>query len=182
MRIGFDLDKVFIDYPPFAPHFIIDWLYRNNFSSTLSYRIPKDPVEISFRKLTHLPLFRPGIKQNIGFIQVFSQNHPDIYLISSRYNFLKKITDQLLERFNLRSCFARIYLNTQNEQPHLFKERVIKELGLEIYIDDDLDLLRYLKEHCPKTQLFWYSPRTTDIQIPGIITLTNLSDIEKYSK
>lgn len=179
-KIGFDLDRIFINYPPFIPHFIIDFLYRNNFSKSLSYRIPKDSFEVLIRQLSHLPPFRPPIKDNIEFLHQFVKTHPQVYLISSRYSFLKDITHQLLKKHGLNDRFLKVYLNSQNEQPHFFKERIINKLNLGIYIDDDLALLEYLKQRCPKTKLFWYNPGSRLKIFQGIEVLKNLNDLKSY--
>lgn len=180
MKIGFDLDRVFIDYPPFVPYKLIDWLYKNHNTKQLSYRIPASVLEQFIRKITHLKPLRPPIKPNINFIQNFPSHHT-LYLISSRYKFLEKITYKLLKKYELSNLFSSIYLNTDNEQPHLFKERTINNLKLDLYVDDDLQLLQYLKDHCLKTKLLWYNPNGEEKSvIQGITKIKGLEEIRKH--
>ena len=54
MNIGFDFDKVFIDYPPFLPGKLFDKLYKKKDNGTLLFRIPEYPEQI-LRKALHLP-------------------------------------------------------------------------------------------------------------------------------
>lgn len=177
MKIGFDLDKVFIGYPPLVPGQVIDWLYRSPFTGQLSYRIPTSSLEQIFRRSTHFPWLRRKIKKNVSFIQQLAQNqNHQLYLISSRYKFLEKSTYKILQRYGLITPFTAIYLNKDNEQPHLFKEKIIKKLQLDLFIDDDLGLLCYLKDHCPGTKLFWYNTRSKDVPLEGIIKIKSLSE------
>ena len=45
----------------------------------------------------------------------------------------------------------------KNEQPHIYKERMIKKLKLEVFIDDDKPLLNYLKKRIKKVDLVYVS-------------------------
>lgn len=184
MNIAFDLDKIFINYPPLIPAKLIDWLYRNHCSNQLSYRIPNRKLEQFVRQLTHFQSFRPAIKKNIEYINNFPRNphHHNLYLISSRYNFLEKQTVKLLQKYRLDQLFTKVLLNTNNEQPHLFKENKIKNLKIDLYIDDDLDLLKYLKQHCPQTQLIWYNPKTTPLVLDGLRQIKNLEEVSQFLK
>ena len=52
MKIGFDLDKIFINTPPFVPISIINKFYKQRDNGILLYRIPTRPEQL-FRKATH---------------------------------------------------------------------------------------------------------------------------------
>lgn len=183
MNIGFDFDRVLVNYPPFVPAWLIDWLYRRHDKKELTYRIPHSKAEQLLRKLSHFHLFRPRIFENTEFVCHFPNNphHHNLYLISSRYKFLENITHKLLKRYCLKDVFSSVNLNTKNEQPHFFKEKVIKRLNIDLYIDDDLDLLTYLSKTCPKTKLLWYNPTHKTYPVSqGVITVTKIADIKKF--
>ncbi|MDO8429565.1 MAG: hypothetical protein Q7S88_02955 [Candidatus Daviesbacteria bacterium] len=188
MRIGFDLDKIFIDYPPFIPTQTIDWLYRHspkdlfrkNTNSQLSYHIPKPGLERLIRRLSHLDFLRPKITSNAMFLS--SLGGHSLYLISSRYKFLENLTLKILGKYDLITPFTAIYLNNKDLQPHKFKEQKIKELNLDIYLDDDLRLLKYLKSKDIKTKLLWYNPKFKGQTKFGIPVLASVSDIRLYLK
>src|SRR3989344_2771214 len=93
MKIGFDFDKVFIDYPPFFPPSLINRIYKKQGGKALQYRIPKKPEQL-IRITTHFSLFRP----------------------------------------------------------------VIKKIGIQRYVDDDLELLEYLTGKNPTINFFWLNP------------------------
>lgn len=183
MNIGFDLDRIFINYPPLVPARLIDWLYRDPSKKELSYRIPTFKVEQYFRKITHFKPLRPKIQKNIDYVNILSQQpNLKLFLVSSRFQFLEKLTHKLLQRLKLDIPFTTIFLNVKNEQPHLFKEQMIKKLKLNIYIDDDLELLLYLKNKCPGTKLLWYHPQGNHHALDRIRKIKDLQDVEKYLK
>ena len=126
MNIGFDLDKIFIDYPPFIPSGVIDKLYKKKANGVLLYRIPSKPEQM-VRRLSHLPLLRPPIKDNIRFLKSISKEKNKLYLISSRFDFLRGITEKLMEKQGFDKVFDGMYFNFDNQQPHIFKKRCFKK-------------------------------------------------------
>lgn len=179
MNLGFDFDKIFIDYPPFVPDKIIDKLYKKNSNGKLLYRIPSKPEQI-FRLITHHHYFRPPIKKNISFVKKAAlQNHHKYYLISSRFSFLKEPTEILIKRHNLNNTFHGIHFNFNNKQPHLFKNSIIKKLKINRFVDDDLALLKYLCAKNKKTLFFWYNKRQKKKLGKNLYAITNLNQILK---
>ncbi|MBI2028061.1 MAG: hypothetical protein HYT07_00495 [Candidatus Levybacteria bacterium] len=159
MNIGFDLDKVFIDYPFFLPDFIIDRFYKKKANGKLSYRIPKKPEQL-LRLLIHHPLLRQPIKTNIDFMKkLASQNTHKHYLISGRFGFLKNKTQKLVQKHELYKLFEGLYFNFGNQQTHLFKNDIIQRLKIDLYVDDDRELLKYLAKKNPKTKFFWLNKK-----------------------
>lgn len=190
MNIGFDLDKVFIDTPPFIPKTIIDKLYKKRDNGTLVYRIPGKYEQI-IRRISHIPIFRPPIVKNMDFLKSIAKDKNKLYLISSRYKFLEKATDALAKKYKLNKIFDEMHFNFLNEQPHVFKDRIIKKLKLDYYIDDDLSLLNYVAKKNPKVKFFWLTDRSTRRKYAANITplfpLSELSSIfgtvsRKYQK
>ena len=133
MIIAFDLDGIFIGSPPFIPKRLIEWLYRGPQNHKLKYRYPTTQTEQQVRRLSHLTIFRPKISKNTEFLKNFSKNNKQIFLVSSRYSFLEDLTIKLLEKYGIKNNFMKIYLNTGNEQPHLFKEKMIKKVIFSSY-------------------------------------------------
>ncbi|OGM60854.1 hypothetical protein A2892_04335 [Candidatus Woesebacteria bacterium RIFCSPLOWO2_01_FULL_39_10b] len=178
MKIGFDLDGIFIDKPPFIPKKLIDRLY-GSYDHGLSYRFPSKP-EQWIRNITHISLFRPAIWENIQKIKsTCTQNAHHYYLISSRFGFLKARTEYLLNKYELSGIFDNIYLNFNNEEPHIFKENILKKLRFDRYIDDDLPLLEFLAKHNPKIVFFWLNKKSNLRLLGNLITTTNLQAILK---
>lgn len=154
MNIGFDLDKVFIDTPPFIPDRIIERFYKKKSNGVLLYRIPSKAWQTAIH-LTHFPLFRPAIKNNLAVLRNIAKKDNKLYLISSRFKFLEGSTKKLIQKYKLDTIFDGMYFNFANEQPHEFKDEVIKKLHLDMYIDDDLSLLHYVAKHNQGTRFYW---------------------------
>lgn len=180
MNIGFDFDKVFIDYPPFIPDKLINWLFKDNSKKELTYRFP-GRIEQEIRKISHFGLFRPPIEENIAFVQSLAKkiNHKP-FLISGRFGFLQGITQTLIERYGLKNIFDGMAFNFSNEQPHFFKERTIKKYKLDVYIDDDLPLLIFLQKENKKTKLFWLTQKNSSHKPANIVIIHRLSELTKY--
>lgn len=188
MRIGFDFDKVFVDFPPLVPDFFIEYLYKNHKKKTKKkdiYRFP-GKIEQKIRIISHVPIFRKPIPENIKVLQKLSKDkNAQIYLVSSRFSFLKRRTEILLKTYNLEKYFRGIYFNFEDQQPHEFKYNRITELKLDYYIDDDLDLLKYLHGKKIATTLFWLDGKAfiNKKNVPkDITTIHSLSDIFSYIK
>ena len=48
-------------------------------------------------------------------------------------------------------------MNEKDEQPHEFKERMIKELKLDIFVEDNLDIVRHLRKTTPSHIVWVYN-------------------------
>lgn len=183
MRIGFDFDKVFVNYPPLVPNFVIDRLYKKK-SRKLTYRIPGS-FERKIRILSHHPLFRPPIRSNItALTKIHEQKKHTLYLISSRFSFLRDKTQLWLKIYYMDELFDEIYFNFDDEQPHLFKNRMLSELKIDMYVDDDLDLLRFLAQKNSKKKFYWLRKQSFFLssELPdNVIEVTDIEEIrQKY--
>lgn len=179
MNIGFDLDKIFINTPPIVPGKIIDWLYKGKPNGTLKYRMPSRAEQI-IRIFSHYPLFRPPIASNMNYIKNLAlANKNKYYLISSRFSFLEKKTTDLIKRYNLDKIFNAMYFNYENNQPHEFKDGIIKKLNLDKYVDDDLQLLEYLANENPKTKFFWLNKKISKPLGKNLFAIKNISEMFK---
>lgn len=79
------------------------------------------------------------------------------YLITSRFQFLEKLTKRWLKKHKLDFYFHRVLINIGDLDPFEFKTRMIKTLDLDFFIDDDLDSINYLKKKT-KARFFWVVP------------------------
>lgn len=178
MNIGFDLDKVFVNTPPFIPYKIIEMLYRKKISkSALEYRIPGN-LEQKIRIFSHHSQFRPPILKNISFLKKYTRRkNNSFYLISSRFSFLREKTDIILKRYKLKDYFKNLYFNYQDKQPHEFKNEMITKLNIHRFIDDDLPLLEFLSHKHPKRKFFWLNNHQDKILRKNLIAITRISKI-----
>jgi hypothetical protein len=176
MNVGFDLDKIFINTPPFIPSKIIDFFYKEKVDHKLRYRIPSRPEQI-LRIISHYPLFRQPIVENVNFIKnLASANKNKYYLISSRFGFLKR-TENLIKKYSFDKIFNAMYFNYNNKQPHEFKNEILKKLKLDMYADDDLQLLEYLTDKNPKTKFFWLNGKVSKPLKKNLFAIKYLSEM-----
>lgn len=177
MKIGFDLDKVFVEHPPLVPDALIERLYKKKANGELLYRIPSYPEQI-IRKASHYPLFRQPMKNNLNYIFELAKKKHKLYLLSGRFGFLRKHTDDFIHKYNLQDYFEGMYFNYENEQPHIFKDKVLKTLHLDIYVDDDQHLLNFVAKRHEKTMFFLLKPHSPQIRIlPNLTSVATLHDI-----
>lgn len=168
IRIGFDLDGVFIDKPPLIPRKVLEWLYRSHNKKQLSYRYPKTRLERLIRRISHYYKFRPPIKKNLDFVKNLSKDRNyELYVISGRYGFLEKRTKIWFKMNGLDKTFREIHINLKNEQPHVFKEKMLKKFKPNIYFEDDELIVRYLSKKLEKRGM----------KIRHLVFRSNLSDL-----
>lgn len=183
MKIGFDLDQIFIDTPPLIPSSVINKLYKKKDNGILLYRIPSKP-EQTIRQVSHFQFFRPPIQQNMTFLKNLDHKKNQYYLISSRFSFLRQKTQQIIQKYGFNKHFTEMYFNYEDNQPHLFKNEILQKLKLAAYVDDDLSLLKFVAKNNPETRFFWYNKTSTDKisdNLQGITHLDTLfSILEKH--
>ena len=98
IRIGFDLDGVIIGKPFFVPQIVMEKLVRAKVDHQLAYRFPENRLERLVRYLSHHPILRPPIRENIKLIkELYRSDKYELFVVSSRYSFLEGRTKA--ERF-----------------------------------------------------------------------------------
>lgn len=180
MNIGFDLDGIFVDKPPIIPKTILERLYKDRDNGGLHYRIPSS-VEQRIRILSHYPIFRPALIKNVIALQNLAKSQKySLFLISSRFGFLKKRTEALVKKHGFDGIFKKLYFNYPNEQPHLFKQRILKEINIDAFIDDDLSLLKFLARENPKVQFYWLNRSKNTKVLENLKAISDLKQITTY--
>lgn len=158
INIGVDLDGIFVDKPPLVPARLINYLYRDESKTKLTYKIPRSILQRTIRRSSHVRILRPTIKENIKWLQErYKKNDVTVEIISGRYGFLEGVSKSLLLRNNLSSAVKHLWINYGNEQPHLFKENIIRKKDIKYFVDDDIFMLNYLAAKFPAKKFFWYS-------------------------
>lgn len=162
MKIAFDLDGVIVDKPPLIPKKLLERLFRGKNKNGLHYRFPGSKLEQRIRKISHFYLFRPPMRKNIKFIRRLAQDKKyELYAISGRYSFLAKETAIWLEKRKINGLFKKTFINLENQQPHLFKERILMRIKPEIFIDDDCLLVDFLRLRHKNLHIFCYQKDKT---------------------
>ena len=81
-----------------------------------------------------------------------------VVLFHSRYSFLVSATQRLLQARGLDKLFAKVVLNKKDESPHLFKLKTLKDLKIDCYFEDDLEIVNYLRQKLPKVRICTIGP------------------------
>jgi len=154
LKVGFDLDGVLLYNPARIIRPVI-YIFKRIFlkNRLKKFYYPKTNLEKFFWTLFHKSsiFIAPGFKE---IIKLIKQKKIKAYIITGRFNFLKKDLDQWVNKMQINHIFSGIYHNKKNEQPHLFKEQMLKKLNLDFFVEDNWDIVSHLNlKH--KTKIFW---------------------------
>lgn len=154
IKIGLDFDGV-VAYNPFrvvrAPVVLLKKMIFG--IRDTKFIIPHTPAQRWIWALMHETSYflAPGI----DVIRMMKKSGRfEFHLITARYNFLQTGLYRFLRRYEIESLFETITMNVQNEQPHMYKKRVVQEKNLDYFIEDNLDIVHALSEKVP-TRIYW---------------------------
>lgn len=158
-RVGFDLDGVILYNPariirPFIATFKRLVLKKKK----IKFYVPQGRQEQQLFRLFHKSsiFIAPGLNDVRHLV---NENKIEAYLITARFDFLKADTQAWLSRIKADTIFKNWYWNANNEQPHLFKTRKCQELKLDVFIEDNWDIVNYSaslrQKKQLKTTLYW---------------------------
>jgi len=148
LRVGFDFDGVVVYNPLriFRPFVAVakKIILR---PKKLKFYYP----QTSWEKFFWFVLHQSSIFPAPGFPllkKLLKEGKIEGYLLTSRYSCLGGSFYHWLKKHQVDQLFKGCYLNKKNEQPHKFKERMIKKLKLDLYLDDNWDIVNYLHATC----------------------------------
>ncbi len=152
--VGLDFDGV-VAYNPFriarAP---ISYVKRRLLGVTKTqFYVPRN----RFEQIFWVVMFESSIFPARGTAllrQLIHERWIEAHLVTGRFNFMKDRLFSWLSRYKLTDLFSTISVNDKNEQPHQFKERVLKKGNFDYYVEDNLDIVRYLHGKT-STRIFW---------------------------
>lgn len=161
IRVGLDFDGV-VAYNPFrvcrAP---LAFFKRNILGAKkLNFWYPKEKWQQIFWKILHESSVFPA--KGVDLLRkLVEEEKIEAHLITGRYSFLDNHLYNWLDKHRLRRLFKTININKNDEQPHVFKERIIKKYELEIFVEDNWDIVEYLtqnsklKDKDSKIKIYW---------------------------
>lgn len=154
IKVGLDFDGV-VAYNPFrlirAP---IAYFKRQILGvEKLNFYYPTSSWEQIFWKIIHQSSIFPA-KGTKLFRELVEEGIIEAHLITARYSFLDDQLHSWLDRKKLKHLFKTINLNTEDNQPHLFKEKIVSQHKLDIFIEDNLDIVKHLHGKS-KTKIYW---------------------------
>jgi len=161
LKVGFDLDGVLLYNPARICRPIIYFIKKYILKrKTNQFYYPKNKLEqfiwLFLHKSSLFPA--PGVKE---IKQLIKEKKIKAYVISARYESLKEDFLFWKKKIDPENLFSSWYYNEKNDQPHLYKEKMIKKLNLDIFVEDNWDIVKYLKtqnsklKSGKKTKIFW---------------------------
>lgn len=161
IRVGFDLDGVLLYNPirnfrpiiSFFKRFILGRKKTNFFVPKLKWQ---QNLFVLFHK-TSLWI-SPGLAE-IKALKKAGIIEP--YLITARFSFLEKDLNYWLTKMQAKEIFKEICSNTKDEQPFIFKANQIQRLNLDMFVEDNWDIVMKLhtlvKSKNPNFICWWVS-------------------------
>ena len=166
LKIGFDLDGVLLYNPARVVRPLISLMKKKKLGidrKELEFYVPQPGLGQFLWEMLHKSsvFLAPGFEQ---IIQLKAQGYIEPYLITGRFGHLQQDYFKWKKKMRADELFFGCYMNDKDEQPHLFKERIIKELDLDVFIEDNWDIVKYLAKNCvskrdknKKTRVIWVS-------------------------
>lgn len=154
IRIGLDFDGVVAYNPLRVVRAPITFIKHNIIKKkTTEFYIPTTPFMKFLFWLPHQFSFFPG--RGMGYLrQLVRDGNVEAYIVSGRYGYLDAQIPQWLKQRRLHDIFTEVHANTDNEQPHLYKERMVRQLRLDYFIEDNLDIVKHLSQTTP-VRIYW---------------------------
>lgn len=157
VKIGFDLDGVILYNPVRIGRPLVTGFKRLILKKTkTNFTIPHTPLQKKVWTLLHKTSFivAPGFTD---LKQLVAEEKIEAYLITARFDFLKPDLDRWLQKINADQIFKAVYFNQKNEQPHLYKQKTIKKLNLDYFIEDNWDIVKNLAVDptLKQTKIYW---------------------------
>lgn len=150
LRVGFDLDGVLLYNPARIVRPIMSFTKKYLLKRNLNkFYYPKNKIEKLIWWFLHKSSLwpSPGIKELIDLIK---QKKINAYIVSARYELLKKDFTHWTNILDPDKYFSGYFYNDENDQPQLFKEKMIKKLNLNIFVEDNWDIVKHLNLNIKK--------------------------------
>ena len=184
LKVGFDLDGVILYNPirilrPFAHKFLKPLKASVLHQKKDSFYYPNSPVEKLLWQLVHKTSFRV----NTGYeeLKKLAKNkNVELYLITGRYGLLKKEYESWLRKIDAEKVFKKCFINSDNRQPDDFKGTMIKKLKLDIYVEDNWDIIEKLNHHTG-ANILWMT-NLADRSIPYPFKFNDLKEVCRFLK
>lgn len=144
LRVGFDLDGVLLYNPARIVRMPVTRFKHYFFPKREKvFYVPSTEGEKILWRIFHWSsLFvAPGLS-DVKELEKKGLIEP--YIITARYDFLKNDVQRWLKFMNANSFFKGAYMNQNNLQPHAFKEQMVHKLDLDIFIEDNWDVVEHL--------------------------------------
>lgn len=188
VKVGFDFDGV-IAYNPFrVARSLISFVKKDILGiKKIGFWYPKHRWQQIFWIILHESSVYPA--KGIDLLKTMvKEGKIEAHLVTARYSFLDDHLNNWLKKYKLTNLFKTITINKNDEQPHIFKAKMIEKQNLDFFVEDNLDIVRYLNKqpqttnHKPPTRIYWiYNILDRFVEYPHKFPYLEkaLKDIEK---
>lgn len=154
IQVGIDFDGVLAYNPLRIARAPAKFIKRKLIGETNThFYIPQNDLEKMVWIMLHETSVFPAIGMDL--LKDLTQDKKiEAHLITARYSFLEENLYKWLKKNNIEDLFASITINKKDEQPHLYKERVIKQKKLDYFIEDNLDIVKHVTP-TTNTDILW---------------------------
>ena len=166
IQVGIDFDGV-LAYNPFrvirAP---ITYVKKKVFNQKRTrFYIPQSDFEKMLWTVLHESSIFPArgvdlLKEKVAAGEI------EAHLVTARYSFLQKNLFAWLDQHELRDTFKTITINENDEQPHMYKARVVNEKGFDYFIEDNFDVVEHLRSKTNTDVLWIYNLLDRNVEHP----------------
>lgn len=155
LKVGFDLDGVILYNPARIARPLVALIKSVLLKKKkLKFYVPETENEKMLWRLFHKSsLFTAG-----GFDEIekmVKNGDIEAYIVTARYDFLKDDFHEWLKNKKADRYLKAWFHNEKNDQPHLYKEKKLKELDLDVFVEDNLDIVKHLTKIFPKKRVIW---------------------------
>lgn len=165
LRVGFDFDGVIMYNPARIVRRPVQ-IFKHRFFPKVEkkFYIPSSRLEKALWHMFHWSsiVVAGGYKRTRG---LRDNGIIEPYIVSARYGFLRPDFERWLRHLKA-DHFKGTFMNDKNEQPHKYKERMIKELGLDVFIEDNWNIVDHLRKNTSAHILWIYNILDTSIDYP----------------
>lgn len=155
IKVGFDLDGILLYNPTRIARPIIAFLKKYFLKRDLKrFYYPKTALEKFIWLILHKTSLWPAPGIN-NLKKLIKKGKIKAYVISARYESLEKDFKRWQKKIDPENIFSGWFYNKKNDQPHLYKQKMIEKLKLNIFVEDNWDIVDYLKKSQNKCQIFW---------------------------
>lgn len=154
IKVGIDFDGV-IAYNPFRVIRAPVTLFKRNVLGIkkTKFYIPKTRTEKFIWALLHESSIFPA--NGIDLLKkLVNDGVIEAHLVTARYSYLNDSLYAWLNKHDLPQYFASITVNMNDEQPHIYKARIINEKQFDYFIEDNWDIVEHISKNT-KTEILW---------------------------
>ncbi len=183
LKVGFDLDGVILNNPLRVLRLIAKKL---KVIKPLLFKQKKEPFFIpktSLEKFLWRLLHFSSYKVDPAFHEIkklVKNKKIRAYLITARFNFLKSDFQYWVKKINRSKTFTLCLMNNDNEQPDIFKKKMIQKLKLDYFVEDNYDIVEKLNNN--KTAKILWITNFFDKKIPYRWKFASLKEVCQYLK